>query len=553
MDTSTDPQAYVAAVLGRLTGPGGDFEITTQDVLGAPTQMMRNDGRSLAQLVTDSTRYGERDYLVTEDRRVSFAEHFAAVRSLAHALHEQYGVGPGDRVAILAANSVEWVESFWAVECLGAVSVGFNSWWSAPEVAYAVVHSTPKVIIVDAKRAELLGEVDVPVLSMEGDIPRLAAEFPGVDLPEILAQPDDPAVILYTSGTSGRPKGAVHSQRNLLAVIDYHRFNDAIVAAFTTGGPAPDPSPLRYLTISPLFHIASLHNIVVPRLVTGSAVVLYTGAFDANRALALIERERITNWGAVPTMANRLIEHGDFQRYDTSSMTAFSLASAPSSIAFKERLRTTVPFAEDSLVDSYGLTECCTGAAVATAADLAEVPDTLGRPVVTVELEIRDPLGERAAEGEEGEVCMRSPFVMLGYWNDPAATAAAIDDERWLHTGDIGVLTDGRLRLTTRRSDLILRGGENIYPTEVEQCVDECPGVAECAVLGAPHTDLGQEVVAVVVTQAPHTLSEGELSAFVATRLAYYKRPVRWYITETPLPRNATGKVKRREVTIDAN
>jgi acyl-CoA synthetase (AMP-forming)/AMP-acid ligase II len=133
MDTSTDPQAYVAAVLGRLTGPGGDFEITTQDVLGAPTQMMRNDGRSLAQLVTDSTRYGERDYLVTEDRRVSFAEHFAAVRSLAHALHEQYGVGPGDRVAILAANSVEWVESFWAVEFLGAVSVGFNSWWSAPE------------------------------------------------------------------------------------------------------------------------------------------------------------------------------------------------------------------------------------------------------------------------------------------------------------------------------------------------------------------------------------------------------------------------------------
>jgi len=172
---------------------------------------------------------------------------------------------------------------------------------------------------------------------------------------------------------------------------------------------------------------------------------------------------------------------------------------------------------------------------------------------VTVELEIRDPLGERAAEGEEGEVCLRSPFVMLGYWNDPAATAAAIDDERWLHTGDIGILTDGRLRLTTRRSDLILRGGENIYPTEVEQCVDECPGVAECAVLGAPHADLGQEVVAVVVTQAPHTLSEGELSSFVATRLAYYKRPVRWYITEKPLPRNATGKVKRREVTVDAN
>lgn len=547
MTTATDPQQAFAAIVARLTGPGGEFEIVTEEILGAPMRTMKNRPHSLVEVfVEGAERFGDRDYLVTADRRITFAQHDAAVRSIAKVLADDYGVGKGDRVAIHGANAPEWVEAFWAAALLGAIPVGFNAWWSGPEVAYGIEHSQPKVVVVDAKRAESVANAGIPVLTMEHNLPAMAARHSDAALPTVDIDEDDPAAILYTSGTTGRPKGAVHTHRSMIAVVGYHLFNDALLAAFTP--PGVERKPLRHLLTSPLFHIASLHNLVTPCMATGYAIVIYQGGFDANHALELIERERVTNWGAVPTMANRLMDNADFERYDTSSLTAFALASAPSSPAFKQRLRDTVPFAKNSLVDSYGLTESGTGVAVATPDVLAAHPGSLGRPTLTVEMEIRDPLGEVLADGEEGEICVRSPFIMLGYWNDPAATSDAIDEDRWLHTGDIGTLENGILRLTTRRSDLILRGGENIYPVEIEQCVDECDRVLECVALGVPHEDLGQEVVAVVVTDPADPITETELRAWVDERLSYYKRPARWRITADPLPRNATGKVVRRDV-----
>ncbi|MFC9789038.1 class I adenylate-forming enzyme family protein [Rhodococcus sp. NPDC127528] len=553
MTTSADPQAYLAAVISRLTGPDAPFELVEEDVLGARMPVMRHRRTGVHELLAASLAYGDRDYLVTEDRRVSFAEHAAAVASLAQALERDYGVGKGDRVGILAANTIEWVVAFWATQTLGAIAVGLNAWWVPREIEYGVQHSTPKVLIVDAKRAALLAEIDadIPVLTMEEDLPRLIAAHPDAPLRAADVAEDDPAVILYTSGTSGKPKGALHSQRNLLAVADYHRYSDALLDAFAGREYDPSvPSDRRYLLTSPLFHIASLHNLVVPRLATGSAIIMYQGGFDADRVLALIEREKVTNWGAVPTMASRLIEHGNVRKYDTSSLTAFSLASAPSSIAFKARLREEVPFAHDSLVDSYGLTECSTGIAVATPVDVDQFPGTLGRPIFGVALEIRDPLGEQVPDGVEGEVCVRSPYVMLGYWNNPEATAASIRPGGWLHTGDFGKLEDGRLRLTGRRSDLILRGGENIYPTEIEQCLDEHPDVVECAVVGEPHDDLGQEVAAIVVVANGSTVNEEDLRQYAAERLSYFKVPSRWRLTTEPLPRNATGKMARGQISL---
>ncbi|MFF0815234.1 class I adenylate-forming enzyme family protein [Rhodococcus sp. NPDC003318] len=553
MSTSTDPQAYLAAVVTRLTGPGAPFELVEDDVRGARMPVMRTRKHAVHELLTASRAYGDRDYLVTEGRRMSFREHADAVAAFADALVEEYGIGAGDRVGILAANTIEWVVAFWATQSLGAVAVGLNAWWVLREIEYGVELTSPTVLIVDAKRAALLADADlrVPVLTMEEDVPRLIEAHRGAAPRTANVEEDDPAVILFTSGTSGKPKGALHSQRNLLAVVDYHRYSDALAGAFAGHEYDPDrPSDLRYLLTSPLFHVASLHNLVVPRLATGSAVILHQGAFDVDRVLSLIERETVTNWGAVPTMAARLIEHGNVRRYDTSSLTAFSLASAPSSVAFKQRLREEVPFAHDSLVDSYGLTECSTGIAVATPIDVQQYPGTLGRPIFGVALEIRDPLGETVPDGEEGEVCVRSPYVMLGYWDNPEATAAAIRPGGWLHTGDFGTIDGGRLRLTGRRSDLILRGGENIYPTEIEQCLDEHPDVAECAVVGEPHEDLGQEVAAIVVVRAGATVSEEELRRFAAERLSYFKVPSRWRLTTEPLPRNATGKVTRGQVRL---
>jgi acyl-CoA synthetase (AMP-forming)/AMP-acid ligase II len=538
-------RAAAAAVLDGLTGQGAPFELVDQDVLGSRMPVFTHRARSLGQLLHESLAHGDRDYVLTATQQLTFAEHASQVASLSAALRDDYGVQPGDRVAIAAANSPEWITAFWATAALGAVAVGFNAWWAPGETAYALGHVEPKVVVADAKRARLMG--DAVVLSVETDLPRLARQSPGQALPDVSVDEDDPATILFTSGTSGRPKGVVHSHRNLLAVVEYHRLNDALAAAF---GDPTSPQDKRFLLAMPLFHIASLHNLAVPRLATGSTAVIHQGAFDVDRVLQLIEQRRVTNWGAVPTMANRLLEHGDLARYDLSSLRSFALASAPSSPAFKARLRAALPFAEQALADSYGLTESSTAATVASPLDLAEAPDSVGRPIVSVQVEIRDEQGKPVAEGEEGEVCVRSQFVMLGYWNDPEATAAAIREDRWLHTGDIGVIEQGRLRLSSRRSDLILRGGENVYPVEIEAVLAEHPAVRESAVLGVDHPDLGQEVAAVVVVEPGHEVTEQDLQDYVREHLAYYKVPSRWRLTTEPLPMNATGKVLRRELTL---
>ncbi|CRK57795.1 Long-chain-fatty-acid--CoA ligase [Alloactinosynnema sp. L-07] len=545
MTTHADSRAMARAVVEKLTGPGGPFELAKQEVLGTSLPVFTHRRRALHELLAESVRHGDRDYIVTADSRLTFREHAAQVASLARTLREEYGVGPGDRVAIAAANSPEWIVTFWATVSIGAIAVGYNAWWSTRELAYGLEHTTPTLVVADAKRAAQLQDSDVRVLTIEGDIPRLAARHAAEPLPTCDVAEDDPAVILYTSGTSGRPKGATHSHRNLLSVAEYHRMNDALAAAF---GDPTDPRDRTYLLALPLFHIASLHNLAVPRLANGSKIALHHGAFDVDRVLRLIQDERVTNWGAIPTMANRLLAHGDLSSYDLSSLTAFSLASAPSSPAFQERLRKSLTFATGALVDSYGLTESCTAISVATTADLNEDPGTLGYPIVGVQLEIRDVMGRPVPDGVEGEICVRSAYTMLGYWNDPAATADAIGADRWLHTGDIGLVREGRVRLTSRRSDLIIRGGENVYPAEVEAALAEHPLVTECVVLGVPHEDLGQEVAAVIVTDA--ALNAEELCAFAGERLGHFKVPTHWTFTDRPLPRNATGKVVRRDVTV---
>ncbi|GAA5069605.1 steroid-24-oyl-CoA synthetase [Nocardia callitridis] len=549
MTEPSDLAAMAATATAQLTGPGGRFEQVVEHVLGAPTPVMKHRARSLGELLSRSGEFGDRDYLVTESRRLTFREHLAQVAALATALRERYGIEKGDRVGILAANTPEWVLTFWAAQSLGAIAVGYNAWWVPREITYGIEHTTPSVLVVDAKRAALLAELDirVPVLTMEHDLPALVDEFDSRTLPVTEVAEDDPAVVLYTSGTSGRPKGAVHSHRNLASVVEYHRFGDYLGAALA--GRAEPPSGRRFLLTSPLFHIASLHNLVVPRLVTGDTTVLHQGAFEADRVLRLIERERISNWGAMPTMAHRILE-ADLERYELSSLAGLSLNSAPSSAAMQQALRERLPVARTSLVTSYGLTECSTAATLASPADLAAHPETVGRPIIGVTVEIRDSAGEPVADGVEGEIWVRGPYVMLGYWNDEAATAAAITEDRWLRTGDIGTEHEGRLQLSGRRSDLILRGGENIYPVEIEQCLEEHPAVRECAVLGVPDPDLGQRVGVIVVIENGVTATEPELARFVADRLARYKVPTQWRITTSALPRNATGKVIRAALAV---
>ncbi|WP_018179030.1 class I adenylate-forming enzyme family protein [Jongsikchunia kroppenstedtii] len=553
MTQSNDVQQMIAAVNARLTGPGTRFEMQEEEVLGVRLPVAIHRERSLGAVLADSAQFGDRDYLVTDSARLSYTEHLAAVAALAKALKDRYGIEKGDRVGIAGANTVEWIESFWAAQTLGAIVVGYNAWWVGPELAYGIENAGPKVIIADAKRVAQLTELgaDVPVLSMEEGIPALINEFAGAPLELADVDEDDPAVILYTSGTSGRPKGVVHSHRNLIAVINYHRFSDALLAAFSGQDPdAAIPSDRRYLLTGPLFHVASLHNLIVPRLATGSAVVIYQGSFNAERALALIEKEKVTTWAVVPTMAQRIIDVENIERFDLSSMTALALSAAPTSTAVQQKLREKLPVAESSLVDSYGMTESSGAITVANPMELAANPGSLGSTIPGVKMEIRDPEGNPVPEGVEGQVCTQSANVMLGYWNNEAATADTFAPDRWLLTGDYGTVRGGQLYLTGRRSDLILRGGENVYPVEIEQVIDEHPAVAECAVIGVPDKDLGSAVGAVVVVESGQQVTEQELVEFVGQRLAHFKVPAHWRVTTDPLPRNATGKTIRTKVEI---
>lgn len=524
----------------RLTAPGQRFHTRVEDVHGGPLSVFANRHRHLSELLRDSARFGAADYLVTPGRRISYAEHLQQVAALAAGLAAEYGVRPGDRVVIAAANRPEWVLAFWAVISLDAVAVGANAMWAAPELAAGLELTEPTVIIADAQRAELAAESGIQVLTMDADLPALIARHLGAALPACSRGEDEPAVILFTSGTSGRSKGATHSHRNVLCAVWFHLFNDAL--ATELGQP---PSDRRYLLATPLFHIAGLHNLAVARLAVGDAVVVHQGRFDLPTVLALLETERVTNWGAVPTMLHRLVEYPQLAEHDLSALRTVTVNSAPSEPRLRARLAAALPRAAAALGTSYGLTETSTAVTIATAADLDADPETVGRPVVNMEIAVRDVDGRPVSD--EGEIWVRGAQVMTGYWGDPAATAAALTPDGWLRTGDLGTINDaGMLRISSRRSDLILRGGENVYPVEVEHRLADHPAVRECVVLGVPDPDLGEAVAAVVVID--RAVTEAELSEHVAAGLARYKVPTLWALTTTELPRNATGKVIRHQV-----
>jgi acyl-CoA synthetase (AMP-forming)/AMP-acid ligase II len=535
--------------VARLTAAGAPFEIVREDVRGHRLAVFAHRQRRLADLVCDSVRFGDAEHLVTVRERLTFAEHHARVAALATALREDYDVRPGDRVAICAANRPEWIVAFWATVSIGAVAVGMNSLWAPAEVRHGLDLTTPRLVVADARRRALAEPLDIPVIDMDDDLPQVIGRHRGSALPDVPVDEDDPAVILFTSGTSGRPKGATHSHRNVIATVWFHLLNDAVAAEL--GTPQPDR---RFLLVTPLFHIAALHNLAVVRLAVGDTAVLHLGRFDVDEVLRLVERERVTNWGAVPTMISRLVERAEqrgLDDVDLGSLRAISVNSAPSSPSLKDRLRAALPVAGRSLGTTYGLTESSSAATLATPAELLADPHTVGRPVPTMEVEVRGPDGTSLPPGVEGEVHLRGPLVMLGYWNDATATAAAIGDDGWFRTGDLGTLhADGHLEISSRRSDLILRGGENVYPAEVEDQLVTHDAVAECIVMGVPDPDLGEAVAAVVVVRDGASVAEADLVEHLRPRLARYKVPTHWVLTGTPLPRNATGKVNRRDVPL---
>jgi long-chain acyl-CoA synthetase len=528
----------------QLLGEGGMFETVDAAVLGEPMRVFKNRARSLRDFVVASSRLGDAEYLVFSDgqteKRITFAEHARLVLCMANVLHARYGVAPGDRVAILAANRAEWIITFWATVSLGAVAVGLNAWWTEPEIRFGVADAAPKLLVLDAKRrARLGGAIDVPTLVIEEEFAQRIGAAPDAPLPNVPIDEDDPAIILYTSGTTGRPKGAVHTHRNVIALVGLGFFNGARMRAILP--PSPH-APCVFVT-SPLFHVSGLHNAAVACLAAGVKTVWLAGRFDAKVAFSIIEKERATSWAYTAALLHRAVHHPDSQRYDLSSLWQLGGGGSPIPLALQTRAREVFTSAAQTLGVGYGLTECTSLATINSGPELLLFPESVGRPMPTVELEIRDAAGARLADGSEGDVHVRSPLVMREYWKNPAATAAVILARRWLRTGDMGKMVEGRLYLSSRRDDLILRGGENVYPAEIEQRLEAHPDVAEVAVVGIDHHELGQEVKAFVVPKMGRTPDPASLAAWVAEALAYFKVPSSWEVRAAPLPRNATGKV----------
>jgi acyl-CoA synthetase (AMP-forming)/AMP-acid ligase II len=360
-------------------------------------------------------------------------------------------------------------------------------------------------------------------------------------LPDNPIGEDDAAIILYTSGTTGRPKGAINTHRNVVAFVTTNFLSGARTMMFSP--PPPDLPPNCAMVTSPLFHVSALHAAAVMLLAGGVRSVWLTGRFDPEVALRVIEAEGVTSWGFTGTVLHRLVHHPKVHDYDLSTLRTVGGGGSPIAPALLRTTQEVIPHLRESLSIGYGSTETAALLTSNVGPELAAHPDSVGRPNATVGIDIRDPDGNSLPIGDEGEVCARGPMIMPGYWRRPDDTAAAFWPHAWLRMGDIGRIVDGRLYLASRKRDLIFRGGENVYPVEIEHRLEEHPGVLEAAVVGVDHAELGQEVKAYVVPMSGVTLRADELAAWCAETLAYYKVPVHWELRTAPLPRNATGKI----------
>ena len=440
-------------------------------------------------------------------------------------LADEYGVGKGDRVAFASANSLPYALAEWATVALGGIIVGLNGWWTGPELAYGVQLTTPKVLFGDEARLDRLAEVgitdgDVPMVPFATLVEQVAARADtGADLPDVAIDEDDPFMILFTSGTTGRPKGATLTHRNLVHMGSAMAFGRAVTMLLNGIVPSPDAPPPASICATPFFHISGTAPLFMTGARFGSTLIFPPpGRWDPGTHLQLTAEHRVSAWSGVPTQFWRMLEHPDFDSFDLSSLTLVSSGGAPFPPELMRVLNEKIPTAK--LSNGYGMSESMGAGTLLSGARYATHRESVGAPYPTIEVQIRDDDRTVLPEGEVGEICLRGAVVFQGYWDDPDATAAVLDAERWYHSGDYGRIDDGVLWLESRMRDLILRGGENIYPMEIEHRLIEHPDIADAAVIGVEHRTLGQEVKAFVVLHDGASLEPAAVREWAGQSLA---------------------------------
>jgi len=561
MSASASP-SYEQALAG-LTGPDGPFAMVEAEIRGVPVRLFRNAPATLRDFLQGARARGGAEYLVYENERYTYAQVLERVDAFAAALVQRYGIGRGDRVAIALRNFPEWIVAYFAVTSIGAVAVGLNAWWTTDELDYGLRDCGARVVLADPERIErampLLGApgpLGLRVVAVRrdgpsGDLPRgvdrwedVLAQYAGAALPAVPVDPDDDAMILYTSGTTAHPKGVVSTHQAILQSLFAFACR-AIATSVARPPKEPHPFPPCYILIVPLFHVTGLVPVMLGATLGGNKLVMMY-KWTPERALELIERERVTAFVGVPTQAHDLLESPQFATTDTSSLQSVGGGGAAAPPALVKRIEKS--FARGRPNIGYGMTETNAFGPGNTGDDYVRKPASTGRVVPICEMRVTDPeTGHAVAIGEVGEVRFRGPHLFRSYWNKPEETAEVLADDGWLRTGDLGYLDDeGFLFLVDRAKDIVIRAGENISCTEVENVVYAYPHTYECACFGLPHERLGEELVVAVYPKPGHALAPDDLRRHVGAHLAAFKVPSQVFVFEAPLPRNASGKLLRR-------
>jgi long-chain acyl-CoA synthetase len=566
MDTFT-------ATWNELLDPDGGFGMTEIEVRGVEMRVFKQAPPTMRAVWELATLHGDKPYIVYEDERYSYAEIDARVRALAHHLRNVHGVGSGDRVAIAMRNYPEWVVSYWAVAAIGAAGVGMNAWWTGPEMEYGLIDSRPKVLICDEERLErvlphldaIRSEAPLHVITVRTDaeLPDDARRWDDVvdpgnaptGLPEADIDPDNDVTIFYTSGTTGFPKGAQLTHRGSVHNLMHIAFMSMVAAVYNSmlaaeAGEAPsesdaEPLPPSFMAPTPLFHVTACNCVLHPATLVGAKLVL-TYKWDTARAIELIEREKVTNFSGVPTMTREMLLHPDWATRDTSSLQGLGGGGAPLQPDLVKKIDEALPKGAPST--GYGLTETHGIVTANSAAAYLAKPESCGPVVPTLDAKVVDDDGNELPPGSVGQLCVRGPIVIKGYINRPEATAEAIRDG-WFNTGDIARIDeDGFVFIVDRAKDMVLRGGENFYCSEVEAAIYKHPAIAEAAVFGVEDERLGEDVAAAIVLRPGMSLDHDELRAHLEPLIAKFKIPAKvWFRTE-PLPQNANGKFLKRQL-----
>lgn len=537
--------------------PGTLFELAEGEIDGNPTTLFANCPPNIAALFAMAAARTD-DFIIYEDERWAMPKVLSTAGGIGSLLVETYGVQKGDRVAIAMRNYPEWIASFVAIVSVGAVAVPLNAWWQTDEFGFAISDAEPTVIIADAERLQKLTEANVEtpivVVRSEGDLPENAVHLSDVvqadaTMPQVEIGPDDNATILYTSGTTGRPKGAVSSNRAVLSALLSFAARAQVLALREPPSDevaaADEGTQTCFMLCVPLFHVTGLIPVMLGSFVGGSKLVM-THKWEPNRALELIEAEKVTHFVGVPTMSWDLLEAGTFDERDTSSLRSVGGGGAPMPPELVKRIDDNFPNGRPGL--GYGMTETNAYGPQNAGADFVANPTSTGKPIPAMKMRITDPDGNELPVGETGEIWFSGPTLIKGYWNRPDATAETLVDG-WLRSGDIGHLDDdGWVYVSDRAKDMILRGGENIYCAEVEAAMYEHPAVYEVAVYGVPDERLGEELACHVMVKEGESLDVGQLQQFVGERLAKFKVPSVVTIVHESLPRNASGKILKREL-----